>query len=301
MKHRAIVVNADDLGVSRGATLGIVKAHLNGVVTSASISPTGVDYSHAITLVKRDCPCLGVGLHFTLSAGKSICDPGKIPLLVDEQGRFKWEFLSLLKEIRLGRSSPLLAQIDLELEAQIQKLISDGIQPDHINSERHVHMIPGVFERVARAATRHSIRFVRGGKDFGFHTFQLSDAGIFFLNGGVLKWALLRWLNRIGQRRVAKELNVRVQFSDYFASYLYTGRLDLILPRLVLRAPEGITEIMVHPGVPGESADADLGNKGLEQYLVHEDRHRELVACLNARFDTEQNDLTNFTQLAEAM
>jgi hypothetical protein len=162
-------------------------------------------------------------------------------------------------------------------------------------------MIPGIFERVVRAAARHSIPYVRGGKDFGLHTFRLSHARLFFLNGGVLKWALLRGLNRIGQGRADTEYNESVRFPDHFASYLYTGRLDLILPRLLRGAPEGITEIMVHPGIPRESAGADLGNKGLEQYLVHEDRRRELDACLKARPDMSRIDLVSFTQLAEAM
>ena len=42
-----LVINADDLGVSRGATLGIVDGHLNGIITSASIAPNGDDYEHA--------------------------------------------------------------------------------------------------------------------------------------------------------------------------------------------------------------------------------------------------------------
>ena len=95
----AIVVNADDLGVSRGATLGIVQAHLEGVVTSASLAPSGADYQYAVKTVRRDCPNLGIGLHFTLSAGKPVSSPTDVPLLVDERGYFKWEFVSLFRTL----------------------------------------------------------------------------------------------------------------------------------------------------------------------------------------------------------
>ena len=47
------VINADDLGVSRGATLGIIRAHLDGVVTSASLAPTGADYRHAVEATRK--------------------------------------------------------------------------------------------------------------------------------------------------------------------------------------------------------------------------------------------------------
>ena len=87
------VINADDLGVSRGATLGIIRAHLEGVVTSASLAPTGADYRHAVEVTRKNCPELGIGLHFTLSAGKSVSDPVDVPLLVDQQGNFRWEFV----------------------------------------------------------------------------------------------------------------------------------------------------------------------------------------------------------------
>ena len=105
----AVVVNADDLGVSRGATLGIIQAHLEGVVTSASMAPSGADYQHAVETVLRDCPKLGIGLHFTLSAGKPVSSPADVPLLVDELGFFKWEFVSLFLTLGWKRRGELLA------------------------------------------------------------------------------------------------------------------------------------------------------------------------------------------------
>ena len=83
---RWIVVNADDLGVSRGTTLGIIKAHREGIVTSASLAVTTDAYEHAVTQCVRQCPELGIGLHFTLTSGR----PARpSPLLVDRDGFFR--------------------------------------------------------------------------------------------------------------------------------------------------------------------------------------------------------------------
>lgn len=288
------VINADDLGVSRGATLGVVSAHLDGVVTSASLAATGADYRHAVEITQKNCPALGIGLHFTLSAGKPISDPSDVPLLIDQEGNFRWEFISLLRTLRLQRSSDLLTQIEFELEAQLQKLLADGVVPDHINSERHVHLIPGIFDKVVLAAKRHGIPFVRAGKDLGPGLVGIEHFKPVVLHGGILKFILLQGLTQLN-----KDKHQQVRFCDNFASYIFTGRLDLILKQILAKAPEGTTEVMVHPGIPEESLDVNLGNQGLEHYLTLEDRRRELNACIEASSLTQQLDLCSFRTLAQ--
>ena len=288
------VINADDLGVSRGATLGIVRAHLDGVVTSASLSPTGIDYDHAVEVTRENCPELGIGLHFTLSAGKPVSAPSEVPLLIDEKGNFRWEFISLLMALRLRRSGDLLAQIETELEAQLQKLLADGVIPDHINSERHVHLIPGIFDKVVLAARRHGIPFVRAGNDMSTALVGFKHFKPVFLGGGILKFILLQGLTLLN-----REKRQQVRFCNNFASYIFTGRLDLILTKILNMAPTDVTEIMVHPGIPEESLGVDLGNPGLEHYLSLEDRRQELTACIEARSIAEQVELFSFRELAQ--
>jgi hypothetical protein len=61
---------------------------------------------------------------------------------------------------------------------------------------------------------------------------------------------------------------------------------------------EGVTEMMVHPGIPEESQGVNLGNRELEGYLVSEDRRKELNACIEARNWLGACELTNFSRLA---
>ena len=288
-----LVINADDLGVSRGATLGIVDGHLNGIITSASIAPNGDDYEHALAVIRESCPKLGIGLHFTLSHGKPISPPERVDLLINETGFFRWEFMSLMWHLRFRQDAPLLAQIKIELDAQLAQLIADGIKPDHINGERHVQLIPGVFSLVLEAAEKHKIRFIRAGRDISFKIFKPSHLDQLLWKGGLIKYLILQGLT-LYNRRLHPALVENGLSCDYFASYVYTGRLDLVLDSLLDNPPPGTTEIMVHPGIP-EQSQTEISNPGVQDYLQSPDRTRELDACKRRSFDARS--MASFTDL----
>lgn len=290
-----LVVNADDLGVARGATLGILRAHREGVVTSASLTATAPDYEHAIRTCVRACPRLGVGLHFTLSAGRPVSPPGRVPLLVGGDGFLRWRFGSLQRALWRREPRGLLDQIEVELEAQLDRLAADGVAPDHVDSERHVHLIPGIFERVVAAAERRGIGFIRMGGDVGGRYLRIGHLPTLLRAGGFAKRWLFSRLTARNRRRAA-----RLRTADGFASYLYSGRLDLVIADLVRHPPpEAVTEVMVHPGIPEESRGVVLGNPSLERYVASEDRRRELEACLRARELAVDGRLVSFRQLSE--
>jgi predicted glycoside hydrolase/deacetylase ChbG (UPF0249 family) len=290
-----LVVNADDLGVSRGATLGIVRAHREGIVTSASLAVTTPFYEHAVESCVRACPELGIGLHFTLTSGKPVSDPRRVPLLVDETGFFRWRFMPLFLRLGLGKPRDLLDQIEIELEAQLQKILADGIRPDHIDGERHIHLIPGIFERVAAAARRHRVPFVRAGRDTGARFLRPIHAASLLVRGGFVKWWLIGGLSHRARRNCGSGL----RSAEQVASYLYSGRLDLLLRELLDRAAmPGVTEVVVHPGIPEQNTSSALGNRELERYLASEDRRREMDACIEAREWAGAWTLTNFRRLA---
>jgi predicted glycoside hydrolase/deacetylase ChbG (UPF0249 family) len=290
-----LVVNADDLGVSKGATLGIIKAHREGIVTSASLATTTPFYQHAVESAVRANPNLGIGLHFTLTSGKPVSKPSDVPLLINDRGFFRWRFLSLLAATSRSDGAKLLDQIEVELEAQIARLNQDGVHPDHIDGERHVQVIPGIFERVVDAAKRHGIPYVRAGIDVGPRAMKLSHVPGLALRGGFVKWGLLSVLSGKDRRHLGTDL----RSADYVMSYLYTGRLDLMLRRIFETEPrDGVTEIMVHPGIPEGSRGLDADNEELEQYLLSDDRRKEMNACIDARGRTGKWKLTNFRRLA---
>ncbi len=290
-----MVVNADDLGVSQGATLGILRAHREGIVTSASLAVTSEDYRHALEVCVRPCPRLGVGLHFTLSFGRPAGPPGEIPLLVDDRGFLRWRFGPLLAATLWGRRrSALLDQIEIELEAQLDRLAGDGVAIDHLDSERHIHLIPPVFERVAAVVRRRGIPCVRLGRAAGWDGMPLHWLQL-VRGAGPLKHALLSRMIDLNRRRSGSLFS-----ADRFYSYLYTGRSDLLIPQLESLLPaDAVSEVMVHPGVPEKSEGVRLGNRELERYLVSPDRRRELQACLDAKPMRDRLKLRTFAEVAQ--
>jgi chitin disaccharide deacetylase len=290
----ALVVNADDLGVSKGATLGILRAHREGIVTSASLCVTTPFYRHAVETCVRQCPELGVGLHFSLTAGTPASEREQVPLLVDARGRFRWRFGSLFVALMVQRREDLLAQIRHEVQAQFARLASDGIRADHVDGERHVHLIPGIFECVADTARRYDVRFVRAGHDRGPDLLRARDIPALAATGGFTKYALL---SRLAER-ARTQLGAGLSSADHVVSYLYTGRMDVVLPDLLKREPTGITEVMLHPGVPEENGALDLGNPAMERYLMSRHRRLELDASIAARTQKTAWRLTNYRTLA---
>lgn len=290
----ALVVNADDLGVSKGATIGILRAHREGVVTSASLCVTTPFYRHAVETCVRECPDLGIGLHLALTLGSPASDPSRVPLLIDGEGRFRWRFGSLLFAVGVQRRGALLDQIRLEVEAQFARLEQDGIRADHVDGERHVHLIPGILECVVEAARRHGVRFVRAGRERGIDYLAVRHLPALVAHGGFVKAALLSRL----AARARMRLGPGITSAGQFMSYLYTGRMDAVLPALLRREQPGITEVMLHPGVPDANGALDLGNHPVERYLMSAERRLELDASIAARTQATSWRLTNYRQLA---
>jgi len=63
---KQLIVNADDFGLTRGVTLGVLEAHEHGIVTSASLMVDAPDAVEAARL-SHAFPELSVGLHVTLT------------------------------------------------------------------------------------------------------------------------------------------------------------------------------------------------------------------------------------------
>ncbi|WP_121612361.1 chitin disaccharide deacetylase [Mesobacillus foraminis] len=123
-----LVINADDFGYSKGVNLGIIEAFKNGVVTSATMMVNMPGAAHAAALALEN-PVLGIGIHLVLDCGSPV--NSDVPSLVDERGAFhKAEKLVQLAD---------LADVEKEIQSQIERFHSFGLDPTHIDSHHHLH------------------------------------------------------------------------------------------------------------------------------------------------------------------
>lgn len=228
-----LVVNADDLGLTEGVNRGIIEAHLAGIVTSTSLLATGHAFDDAIARL-AGAPTLGVGVHLDFVAGRPLT--AARTLTDSRSGRFH-SLASLAMRALLGRVDE--REVEAETAAQIECLRKAGVQPTHVDSHRHAHLLPGVWPAVVRAAVSAGVRVVRCPTSPLTH-----GSGRGGMGGAVRTLAL-----RAAARRVSRK-DARVVHADHFAGPALQGRRDFAsaLLRLIDALPSGTTELMVHPG-----------------------------------------------------
>ena len=143
-----LIVNADDFGYSRGINYGIIDAHKNGVVNSATMMMNMPGVSHAVELAKEN-PSLQVGIHLVLTCGKPLLND--VPTLTNESGNFKSrrEFFED-KNISLD-------ELEREWTAQIEKFLESGLKPTHFDSHHHVHTVPEFLPVVQKLAQKYNL------------------------------------------------------------------------------------------------------------------------------------------------
>lgn len=150
-----LIVNADDFGYSRGVNFGIIDAHRDGIVNSATMMMNMSAVGQAIELAKEN-PKLQVGIHLVLTCGKPLLPD--VPSLVDESGNFK-KLSDLMKNKVLS-----LSELEREWTAQIERFLQSGLIPTHFDSHHHVHTIPEFLKVVQALSRKYHLR-ARGASE----------------------------------------------------------------------------------------------------------------------------------------
>lgn len=82
-----IFINADDFGLTRGVTDGIVRAHEQGIVHATTLMMNGLAVPYAVQQAKR-FPQLQVGIHLVLTYGRPLTTT--TTTLTDASGHFRF-------------------------------------------------------------------------------------------------------------------------------------------------------------------------------------------------------------------
>ncbi len=235
---RQLVVNADDLGLTVGVNNGIFEAHARGILTSASLFANAPATNDAIERA-RPHRSLGIGAHLSLVDGAPLLPPRRVASLVDRDGRFRPSWKPFI--VACVRGQVRLSDIERELTAQIDRLLSSGVALTHLDAHKHVHAYPPIFAVVARLANRFGIPVVRNPFE---PMSPMAVHGSRARQQAVLNVAMWPWARR--NVRTAARSGLRV---PRFIGRIYTGVLDRESLGAMLRAVRpGVTELMVHPG-----------------------------------------------------
>lgn len=238
---RRLIINADDFGLSRDVNAAVLRAHTEGVLTTASLMVNQDGFEEAVELARLH-PRLGVGLHLSLVCGRSALPHSAIPNLVDAQGRFPECPVSAgMRFFFDGRCRRQLAH---EVEAQFEKFHATGLTLDHVNGHLHFHLHPTVFAIIMRNARRWSVRSVRLTRDSLWMNARLARGRWGYRTS---HWAIFAML--AGRARPAlAQAGLRHTRSVY--GLLQHGQVDEpFVYNLLECLPEGDSELYSHPSL----------------------------------------------------
>lgn len=234
-----IIFNADDFGISPGVNQSIWRAYHEGILNSTSLMINQEFVPEALEMAKR-MPDLTVGLHINLTNERPAADPKDIPHLVGPDGKFKNGFVKLFL-LSLVHPKTLYRETKTEIKAQIEKYLATGLALDHLNSHRHVHLIPAIFRAVKELQAEYRVRFVRVMNENAWNTIRQNKSKSWLWDGGLVKYFILRALSFWDRRE--KE--------TYFYTILYTCKIqkDQFQNVVIPRGYQAV-EVMIHPGLP---------------------------------------------------
>jgi hopanoid biosynthesis associated protein HpnK len=237
---KELIINADDFGLSEGANKAIMCAYSEGILTSASLMVGGSAVEQAVSFARENLG-LQVGLHLTLVHGRSVLPADVIPGLVDGKGDFTDN--PVKAGMRYFFEKNLRKELHREIEEQILKFLSTGVNLSHIDGHLNIHMHPVVFDILMELMPK-----------YGITTFRLTRERLF----ADLATSRRRFIGKALDAFIFSTLARHCKPSLDKLGILYAGEVKGLLNsghmteeyllRVLDSLGEGTTEIYFHPG-----------------------------------------------------
>jgi hopanoid biosynthesis associated protein HpnK len=260
MRQADLTITADDFGLSEGVNEAVERAHRDGILTSASLMVAGPAAADAVRRA-RALPSLRVGLHLVVIEGPAVLPSETIPGLLDPAGQFPSD------QLRLGLDyffrPAIRRQLAAEIRAQFAAFAATGLQLDHANAHKHMHLHPTIGRMM-----------IGIGREFGLRAIRIPSEPPAVVarcgaRPGLGAHALHRWTAVL--RRQARAAGLRTNdhcFGLAWSGHFTADRLRALLPVL----PPGRTELYFHP--------ATERNALLRRLMPDYEHEAELAALL---------------------
>jgi predicted glycoside hydrolase/deacetylase ChbG (UPF0249 family) len=207
-----VIINADDLGLSRPINDGIFMGIEAGVVTDVSVMAKGPLAFEAAEALKG-YGIKAAGIHIDLDTLLGWSSPGKE----------RYNRLELKRHFEQG---DFLEELEAEVRDQIEQFLGLGLVPSHIDTHHHVHGFPFVFAIIVKLMQPYAIRAMR-----------FSRTGYCLPTREDIPW----------NPAMASKMEAMLQESGI----LYCERM-LEGTGCISEAGPGTTEIVAHPGLGGD-------------------------------------------------
>ena len=238
---RRLIVNADDFGLSPSVNQAVIRAHREGILTTASLMVNEPGCAEAVQLAKENSR-LGVGLHLTLLMGHASLSPDKIPGLVNARGEFNNSPVGVGTAYFFKRG--LREQLRAEIHAQFEKFHATGLTLDHVNGHLHLHLHPVVFNILMADADILRITHLRLTRDCLARSRRMSRGHLFYK---VSHAAIFDFLSRRARPVLAAK---KIRHAQITFGLLQDSRVDEdYILKLLPELPAGDSELYAHPSL----------------------------------------------------
>ena len=155
---RYLIVNADDFGYSEEVNAAILRAHREGVLTSASLMVAEPGCEQAVEIA-RQTPTLGVGLHLVVSYDHTLLPSRDIPLIVNGEGKFGSDPFRVAMSYYYNKKAQ--TQMKQEMAAQFARFAQFALEWSHVDGHQHFHLHPTVWDTLLDLCDTYNVHRLR--------------------------------------------------------------------------------------------------------------------------------------------
>lgn len=233
---KKLIVNADDYGRTKNVSNGIRRAHSEGIVSTTTVMMNLPGASEGVRLAKVETPRLGLGVHLNLTFGEPLSPEAKVTSLTDSQGGFR------SKDFYFYHWGEITGDdVEYEWRMQIEAFLNCDVVLDHLDSHHHIALAsPELWSLSIKLA-----------KEYGCGVRLPNPTDI---PDEVLRDALPKDATDFVRHDALDALDqVGIPHPDHFYSSFFGPGVSLDhLSSILHSLPEGISELMCHPGFVDE-------------------------------------------------
>lgn len=236
---KALIITADDFGLSPAVNEAVEQAHRCGVLGTASLMAGGPAAGDAVERASR-LPSLRIGLHIVLTGLAPVSPAAEIPGLLGPEGKLSSRLLR--SGLNFYFRPPARRQLEHEIRAQFELFRKYGLALDHVNCHRHLHLHPAVFDLVAKVGAGYGMKAVR----LPYEPYMTRGNESRFACVRRFAWSafLFPWTSLLRHKIRRSGLFC----NDYVFGLTDTGRMEAgRVFQLLRNLPDGVSEMYFHP------------------------------------------------------